>query len=133
MLITHGDTFKFTTNNMNRKGTLHYYACAMKLTHKCPARAILRRTVELDENGEEVVLNELLEIATPEISWILYSRMVQKKERRHHNPDDIIDGKPKWSNVVIVRDMLGSNNRMLNVDRLNPSRAEIEELYGWKI
>ena len=54
--------------------------------------------------------------------------MVQKKERRHHNPDDIIDGKPKWSNVVIVRDMLGSNNRMLNVDRLNPSRAEIEEL-----
>ena len=43
----------------------------MKLTHKCPARAILRRTVESDENGEEVVLNELLEIATPEVSWIL--------------------------------------------------------------
>ena len=54
--------------------------------------------------------------------------MVQKKERRHHNPDDIIDGKPKWSNVVIVRDMIGSNNRILNVDRLDPSWAEIEEL-----
>ena len=120
VLITHSDSFKFTKNNVNRNGTLHYYACSMKLTHKCPARAILRRTVELDENGEEVVLNELLEIATPEISWILYSRMVQKKERRHHNPDDIIDGKPKWSNVVIVRDMIGSNNRILNVDRLDP-------------
>ena len=75
VLITHSDSFKFTKNNVNRNGTLHYYACSMKLTHKCPARAILRRTVELDENGEEVVLNELLEIATPEVSWILYSRM----------------------------------------------------------
>ena len=75
VLITHSDSFKFTKNNVNRNGTLHYYACSMKLTHKCPARAILRRTVELDENGEEVVLNELLEIATPEVSWILYIRM----------------------------------------------------------
>ena len=43
VLITHSDSFKFTKNNINWNGTLHYYACAMKLTHKCPARAIFRR------------------------------------------------------------------------------------------
>ena len=58
VLITHSDSFKFTKSNVNRNGTLYYYACAMKLTHKCPARAIILRTVEADENWEEVVLNE---------------------------------------------------------------------------
>ena len=69
VLITHGDTFKFTKNNANRNGTLHYYACSMKLTHKCQARAIVRRSVVV---GEEEVMSELIEIATPEVSGILY-------------------------------------------------------------
>ena len=33
VLITHSDNFKFTKNNVNRNGTLHYYACALKLTY----------------------------------------------------------------------------------------------------
>ena len=69
VLITHGDTFKFTKNNANRNGTLHYYACCMKLTHKCQARTIVRRSVVV---GEEEVMSELIEIATPEVSGILY-------------------------------------------------------------
>ena len=72
VLITHGDTFKFTKNNANRNGTLHYYACSMKLTHKCQARAIVRRSVIVGEKEEEGFISELIEIATPEVSGILY-------------------------------------------------------------
>ena len=72
VLITHGDTFKFTKNNANRDGTLHYYACSMKLTHKCQARAIVQRSVIVGEKEEEEVMSELIEIATPEVSGILY-------------------------------------------------------------
>ena len=32
VLITHNGTFKFTKNNVNRKGTLLYYACSHKLS-----------------------------------------------------------------------------------------------------
>ena len=72
VLITHGDTFKFTKNNANRNGTLHYYAYSMKLTHKCQARANVRRSVIVGEKEEEEVISELIEIATPEVSGILY-------------------------------------------------------------
>ena len=72
VLITHSDNFKFTKNNVNRNGTLHYYACALKLTHKCQARAIIRRTVTAGEDGEEVVHNELLEVSTPEVFNTVY-------------------------------------------------------------
>ena len=54
MLITHNGTFKFTKNNVNRKGTLHYYACAHKLTHKCQARAIVKKVDEV-EGGEQCI------------------------------------------------------------------------------
>ena len=52
-------------------------------------------------------------------------------ERRHHNPDDIIDGKPKWSKVVLIREKAKEDKvktKTLNLDRLNPMRAEMEEL-----
>ena len=73
-LITHNGTFKFTKNNVNRKGTLHYYACAHKLTHKCQARVIVKKVVEVDEGeGSEAVHFTLLEVATPEVIRIQYS------------------------------------------------------------
>ena len=57
----------------------------------------------------------------------------RKFARSHHKPDEIIDGKPKWSQVVLVRDKKGgkteeSLNKTLNIDRLNPTRLEMEEL-----
>ena len=73
VLITHNGTFKFTKNNVNRKGTLHYYACSHKLTHKCQARAIIKKEVEVDEaEGRETVHFILLEVATPEVFRIQY-------------------------------------------------------------
>ena len=64
VLITHNGTFKFTKNNVNRMGTLHYYACSHKLTHKCQARAIVKKSVEVNEvdevEGSEAVLITLL-------------------------------------------------------------------------
>ena len=42
------DTYK---NNMNRNGTIHYYTCAQKLTHKCQARAIIKRVEDVDDDG----------------------------------------------------------------------------------
>ena len=44
----------------------------MKLTHKCQARAIVQRSVIVGEKEEEEVMSELIEIATPEVSGILY-------------------------------------------------------------
>ena len=67
VLITHGDTFKFTKNNMNRKETIHYYTCAQKLTYKCTARAIITCEVDVDEDGKDVVKIRLVEVATPEV------------------------------------------------------------------
>ena len=62
-----------------------------------------------------------------------------KFERQHHPPDDIIDGKPKWSKVLLVREKTSKEdkkeNKTLNIDRLNPTRTEMEELddeYGEK-
>ena len=55
-------------------GTLHYYACSHKLTHKCQARAIVKKVVEVDEvEGSEAVYFTLLEVATPEVIRIQYS------------------------------------------------------------
>ena len=62
-----GENFEFTKNNVNRNGPLHYYACALKQTHKCQSRAIIRRSVVTGEDGEDVVHNELLEVSTPEV------------------------------------------------------------------
>eukprot|EP00092_Neocalanus_flemingeri_P018669 GFUD01020217.1.p1 GENE.GFUD01020217.1~~GFUD01020217.1.p1 ORF type:complete len:184 (-),score=63.28 GFUD01020217.1:31-582(-) len=50
-----------------------------------------------------------------------------KFERKHHTPDEIIDGKPKWSKVELVRDN-STKTKTLNIDRLNPTRTEMEEL-----
>ena len=74
VLFTHNDTLKFTKIKVNRKGMLHYYACAHKLTHKCQARATVKKVVEVDEvEGSEAVHFTLLELATPEVIIIQYS------------------------------------------------------------
>ena len=67
VFISHGDTIKFTKNNMNRQETIHYYTCARKLTYKCTARAIITREVDVDEDGKDVVKIRLVEVATPEV------------------------------------------------------------------
>ena len=66
-VLTHGDTFKFTKNNMNRQETIHYYTCAQKLTYKCTPRAIITCEVDVDEDGKDVVKLRLVEVATPEV------------------------------------------------------------------
>ena len=62
---------------MDRKGTLHYYACAHKLTHKCQARAIVKKVVEVDEvdevEGSEAVHFTLLYL--PYQSLLKYSTL----------------------------------------------------------
>ena len=74
MLNTQNGTFKFTKNNVNRKGTLHYYACAHKLTHKCQARAIVKKVMEVDKvEGSEAVHFTPLKVATLEVIRIQYS------------------------------------------------------------
>ena len=67
VLLTHGDMFKFTKNNVNRNGTIHYYTCAKKLTHKCQARAIIKHVEDVDDDGREIVRVTLAEVATPEV------------------------------------------------------------------
>ena len=58
----------------NSEGTLHYYACAHKLTHLCQVRAIVKKVVEVGKvEGSEAVYFTLLEVATPEVIRIQYS------------------------------------------------------------
>ena len=53
-------------------------------------------------------------------------------KRKHHNPDEIIDGRPKWSNIKILHG--GGRNgaddikeESLDFDRLNPHRSFVPE------
>ena len=54
--------------------------------------------------------------------------------RRHHPPDDIVDGKPKWVDIKLrghmedVEDNDKVQEREISIDRLNPTRKMIEEL-----
>ena len=55
--------------------------------------------------------------------------------RRHHPPDDIIDGKPKWAQIKMRRTKAGPDDgpsevteSEINIDRLNPTRNMVEEL-----
>jgi len=54
--------------------------------------------------------------------------------RRHHPPDDIIDGKPKWARIKIRKLEEGAegqsevHEREINIDRLNPTRNMVDEL-----
>ena len=72
VLVTHNSTFKFTKNNMNRNGTIIYYTCGQKLSHRCAARAIVRRDESRDESDQAVVQYILVEVATPQVSFFLY-------------------------------------------------------------
>jgi len=67
------------------------------------------------------------EIESPSISF----------KRKHHNPDEIIEGKPKWSKIKILRkskikrEVSEKEKKMdeeiLDFDRLNPHRSDVPE------
>lgn len=46
--------------------------------------------------------------------------------RVHHPPDQIINGKPKWTEVNIQKK--NGEEQEFNIDRLNPSRHLIDEI-----
>ena len=54
--------------------------------------------------------------------------------RRHHPPDDIIDGKPKWAQIKIRRTVAGPEGggtvteSVIDIDRLNPARNIVKEI-----
>eukprot|EP00092_Neocalanus_flemingeri_P038731 GFUD01042173.1.p1 GENE.GFUD01042173.1~~GFUD01042173.1.p1 ORF type:complete len:229 (-),score=72.53 GFUD01042173.1:20-706(-) len=54
--------------------------------------------------------------------------------RRHHPPDDIIDGKPKWTQIKIRRTETTPQGGVtvseseIDIDRLNPTRNMVEEI-----
>ena len=45
-------------------------------------------------------------------------------KRSHHNPDEIIDGRPKWCAIKVVR---SGQEETLDFDRLNPHRSFVAE------
>ena len=53
--------------------------------------------------------------------------------RKHHNPDEIIDGRPKWSEIKVMREENKFNKddfqseEILDFDRLNPHRSFVAE------
>ena len=52
--------------------------------------------------------------------------------RKHHNPDEIIDGRPKWSEMKVIHskskdDDLSKKEEHFDFDRLNPHRTFIPE------
>ena len=64
-MITH-NTFKFTKNNSSRDYKTWWYTCSHKVSHGCTGRAIIERTEFEGEDGETMVKNILVEVATPE-------------------------------------------------------------------
>lgn len=47
------------------------------------------------------------------------------RKRSHHNPDEIIDGRPKWCEMKVSRP--GGQEETLDFDRLNPHRSYVSE------
>ena len=62
-----------------------------------------------------------------------YLKKEDKRSRKNHNPDEIIDGKPKWSEMKFVRKRRRSNGEDIehedsfDFDRLNPHRTFVQE------
>jgi hypothetical protein len=67
VLITH-NMFKFQKNNASRDYSTWWYTCSHKNTHGCSARAIIKRREFMAEDGELMVENELVEVATAEVN-----------------------------------------------------------------
>ena len=67
VLITH-NMFKFQKNNASRDYSTWWYTCSHKNTHGCSARAIVKRREFMGEDGEHMVENELVEVATPQVN-----------------------------------------------------------------
>jgi hypothetical protein len=60
--------FKFQKNNASRDYSTWWYTCSHKNTHGCSARAIIKRREFMAEDGELMVKNELVEVATAEVN-----------------------------------------------------------------
>ena len=62
-----------------------------------------------------------------------YLKKEDNRSRKNHNPDEIIDGKPKWSEMKFVRKRRRSNGEDIehedsfDFDRLNPHRTFVQE------
>ena len=65
-MITH-NAFKFTKNHWNRDGTTYWYRCSLKRGTGCPATATIKREEKVDDQGNVVVNNYLVEVSTPEV------------------------------------------------------------------
>ena len=68
---------------------------------------------------------------------MILDKMASERVRVHHPPDFIINGKPKWTDIMMTEQLgqtgsPGAEERHV-VDRLNPSRnmiSSIESQYG---
>ena len=49
---------------------------------------------------------------------------INVRKRSHHNPDEIIDGRPKWCAIKVAR---SGEEETLDFDRLNPHRSFVAE------
>eukprot|EP00092_Neocalanus_flemingeri_P098374 GFUD01125437.1.p1 GENE.GFUD01125437.1~~GFUD01125437.1.p1 ORF type:complete len:198 (-),score=60.63 GFUD01125437.1:29-622(-) len=65
------------------------------------------------------------------ITSMMFEKIPAEFFRRHHPPDDIIDGKPKWARIKIrtgTTPQGGVSEREIVIDRLNPTRNMVEEI-----
>ena len=53
-------------------------------------------------------------------------KLEESRKRYHHNPDEIIDGRPKWSSIKVLRPGV-EPEETLDFDRLNPHRSFVAE------
>ena len=86
-----------------------------------------------DKYDFNVIIINKLNSATPKIvcyvelakdSTVDEEKCVARK-RQHHNPDEIIDGRPKWCGITVSRP--GGKEETLDFDRLNPHRSFVAE------
>jgi len=98
---------------------------------------------ETKHNSKVIVINKLNQddpyvycSIEPSETWQRIAKMEEQKEgftipsmiRKSHNPDEIIDGRPKWSAMKVIRNEVGnSKEESFDFDRLNPHRTFIQE------
>ena len=64
--MTH-NSLKFTKNNWFRNGVTHWYRCSAHKATGCTAKATIKRLEEMDDEGNMIVKNYLVEVSTPEV------------------------------------------------------------------
>jgi len=98
---------------------------------------------ETKHNSKVIVINKLNQddpfvfcSIEPSETWSRIAKIEEQKEeltipnleRKSHNPDEIIDGRPKWSAMKVIRDGGGDpKEENFDFDRLNPHRTFIQE------